>query len=314
MSTQRNNGTNPTPKEFASYEQVTGALKAHNVPAVHAAIDFGISNTDAVAYVEGAVHHWTRPTEGDPEPELARAILATGGVELPALQQLAVTGGRHRLLPRQIGTCAVVAVDEVQAIGRGGQAMTNVLGAEDATPVLVVSAGSGTAVVAARGDQYTHVTGTGVGGGTLLGLSRLLLGTVDHREIDALALRGDPNGADLSLSDAIGVPLGRLPADATAVNFGRLARRALTASREDLAAALVTLVSQVIALIAINAARAERIEHIIVIGHLTDMTSVRDALALVGNYYDVSIGLPADAGYATALGALLYSASRPIGR
>ena len=73
------------------------------------------------------------------------------------------------------------------------------------------------------------------------------------------------------------------------------------------------LFSLVIALIAINAARAERIEHIIVIGHLTDMASVRDALALVSNYYDVPIGLPADAGYATALGALLYSASRPVG-
>jgi type II pantothenate kinase len=67
----------------------------------------------------------------------------------------------------------------------------------------VVSAGSGTAIVAGRGDQYAHITGSAVGGGTLLGLARLLLGTADPQEIDGLALQGDPNGVDLSLADVI---------------------------------------------------------------------------------------------------------------
>ena len=155
-------------------------------------------------------------------------------------------------------------------------------------------------------DTFIYLTvGTGVGGGTLLGLSRLLLHTVDPHEIDVLAQRGDPNGADLSLGDVIGVPLGRLPPDATAVNFGRLARQDLTVSREDLAAALITLVGQVIAITAINAAHAQQIECIVVTGHLTDMPSVRGVLGQVGEYYGVHIALPPDAGYATALGALL---------
>ncbi len=282
-----------------------GFLETHDTPAVLAAIDFGISNADAVAYVDGALRRWTQPSEGQPDAELVRAVLDAGGVELSSLRRLAVTGGRHRLLPDQIGACAVISVDEVQAIGRGGQAMAGLSEEEGDTPVLVVSAGSGTAVVAARGDQCAHVTGTGVGGGTLLGLSRLLLCTVDPHEIDALAQRGDSNGADLSLGDVIGVPLGRLPADATAVNFGRLARQDLTVSREDLAAALVTLVGQVIAITAINAAHAQQIERIVVTGHLTDMPSVRGVLEQVGEYYGVHIALPPDAGYATALGALL---------
>jgi type II pantothenate kinase len=167
-----------------------------------------------------------------------------------------------------------------------------------------VSAGSGTAVVAARGAQYVHITGSGVGGGTLLGLARLLLGTVDPHTIDMLALQGDPNGVDLSLADVITGPIGQLPADATAVNFGRLARHDLAARREDLAAALVTLVGQVIAVTAINAARAQQIERIVVTGHLTDMPSVRRVLELVGGYYGMPLILPPDAGYATALGAL----------
>lgn len=272
-----------------------------------AAIDFGISNTDAVARVAGELRYWTRPTAGQPDPDLVRAILAKGGVELSSLRRLAVTGGRHRLLPDQIGDCAVVRVSEVEAIGRGGAALSELPKEDSAAPVLVVSAGSGTAVVEARGDRYTHVTGTGVGGGTLLGLSRLLLRTTDPREIDALARRGDPNGADLSLADVVSGPIGQLPANATAVNFGRLARHDLAVSREDLAAALVTLVGQVIGLIAINAARARQVERIIVTGHLIDMDSVRDALKQVSDIYGTRITLPPNAGYGTALGALLRS-------
>jgi len=273
-----------------------------------AAIDFGISNIDAIARVEGKLRHWTQPSEGLPDPDLVRAILADGGVELSSLHRLAVTGGRHQLLPDQIGDCAVVRVGEVEAIGRGGQALAELSGEDSTAPVLVVSAGSGTAVVEARGDQFTHVTGTGVGGGTLLGLSRLLLHTTDPHEIDALAQRGDPNGVDLSLGDVVSGPIGQLPADATAVNFGRLARRDLTVSREDLAAALVTLVGQVIALIAVNAARAQQIERIVVTGHLIDMSSVRSVLGQVGDIYGAHITLPPNAGYGTALGALLHSA------
>jgi type II pantothenate kinase len=229
-------------------------------------------------------------------------------VELATLPQLAVTGGRHRTLPPRIGACALYGVDEVTAIGRGGQALALDTGDDPDTPMLVVSAGSGTAVVAARGTHYAHITGSGVGGGTLLGLGRLLLATADALEIDALAREGNPNGADLSLKDVISGPIGTLPPDATAVNFGKLARSAVDVSRPDLAAALMTLVGQVIAITAINAARAQRIDRVVVIGHMTDMPSFRKVLDQVGDYYGMRLTLPTDAGYGTALGAMLHGA------
>jgi len=102
----------------------------------------------------------------------------------------------------------------------------------------------------------------------------------------------------------VGGPIGRLPASATAVNFGRLARQDVPVARADLAAALVTLVGQVIAVTAINAARAQQLERVVVIGHLTDMPSVRNVLDQVGDYYGMRLTLPANAGYGTALGAL----------
>lgn len=273
---------------------------------MQSAIDFGITNTDAVTYIDSKLHRWNRPSNAELNPERVRTVLLAGGVELATLQALAVTGGRHQVLPDKIGGCAVTKINEIQAIGRGGQALAGLSGDLFDTPILVVSAGSGTAVVAARGQHYAHITGTGVGGGTLLGLGRLLLQTADPLEIDALALQGDPNGADLSLGDVVSGPIGKLPIDATAVNFGRLARQDLKASREDLAAALVTLVGQVIAVTAINAARAQRLERVVVIGHLTDMPSVRGVLENVSNIYNLNLILPENAGCATALGALLH--------
>lgn len=273
---------------------------------MNAAIDFGISNIDAVAIVNGQLLKWTRPADGEPSPELVRAILAQGPIEFSEMRQLAVTGGRSRNLPPRLGDCTVTPVGEIPAIGCGGQALAEMLDLDGDVPLIIVSAGSGTAVVSARGAQYAHVTGSAVGGGTLLGLSRLILHTIDPHEIDALAESGDPNGADLALRDVISGPIGRLPPSATAVNFGRLAKRDLHVSREDLAAALVTLVGQVIAVTAINAARAQSIERILFIGHLTDMVSIRRTIESVGEFYGTTFTLPPEAGYATALGALRH--------
>jgi type II pantothenate kinase len=134
-----------------------------------------------------------------------------------------------------------------------------------------------------------------------------LLGTTDVATIDAMALRGDANGADLALRDVVSGPIGALPADATAVNFGRLARLESVVAPDDLAAALVTLVGQVIAITAINAARAERIDRIVIVGHMADMASFRRVVALVGTYYGMQLDVPDHAGFGTALGALLHA-------
>ena len=216
----------------------------------------------------------------------------------------------------------VVKVNEMQAAGRGGLHLAQL------SEALIVSAGSGTAMIAARqhGDETKHVTGSAVGGGTLQGLARLLIGTVDPNEINALAEQGDSNQVDLTLIEATGGAIGALPADANAVNFGKLARSGQEsdssalrgalraqesdsyryASREDLAAGLVCLVGQVIAVIAINAARAEKLDHVIVVGHLVDMPSVCKVLKTVAGYYGADIQIAPNPGYGTVLGALLY--------
>ncbi|MCL5995172.1 MAG: Fumble domain-containing protein [Chloroflexi bacterium] len=271
---------------------------------MRAAIDFGLTNIDVVVQdAGGATQCYILPSAGSVDPtQFERALAATGRAP-SAFEWAAVTGGRHRHLPAQIGPTRVIGVDEVTAIGRGGLHLS---GFERA---LVVSAGSGTAMVAARPEGIRHATGSAVGGGTLQGLGRLLLGTADAVEIDALAQKGDSNAVDLTLLEATGGVLGHLPADANAVNFGRVARLSQAdpgwlPSREDVAAGLVLMIGQVIAVIAINAARAEGLEHVVVVGHVVDLPSVRRVLQTVAGYYSASITVPELPGFATAIGAL----------
>lgn len=262
------------------------------------AVDFGVSNTDIVLRVEAMTLHESIPSEGQPDEAQIRRALAAVELRPQDFAWIAVTGGNRALVPPVIDGRALHRVDEVQAIGRGGLTLAQ----RDAA--VVVSAGSGTAVIAATRDGARHVTGTGVGGGTLLGLSRMLIDTVDPAEIDTLSRAGTDMAHNLMLHEVLGEAIGSLPADTTAVNFGRVARHAVSARREDTAAALVNMVGQVIAVIAINATRAEQMRDAVIIGHLVDMPSVRHVFELVAQFYGASVLIPEHGGAATALGAL----------
>jgi len=279
---------------------------------LHAAIDFGLTNIDAVLRdPDGKLQTFILSSNYQPVTEQLEAVLDLFGHPLADFEWIAVTGGQFRQLPSTLNGVRLLPVNEVPAIGRGGLHLAGLDEqqkkgrAKKHNGALVVSAGSGTAMVAARGCQAHHVTGSAVGGGTLQGLGRLLLGTADACEIDRLAQQGNANAADLTLAEAIGSTVGHLPADANAVNFGRLARQSADLSPEDLAAAIVRLVGQVIAVIAINAARAEKLEAVIVIGHLVDLPSMCQVLHTTAGYYQASITVPDQPGFGTAIGAML---------
>jgi type II pantothenate kinase len=275
-------------------------------------LDFGQTNLDGVLIDgERIVYTWQQDTtvpasQTELQDLLEAHVLEVNGLRFADLEWIGTTGGRHRELPSVVNGVPVHPVGEAQAVGRGGLVMAKL------DQALVVSAGTGTAMISSRmtsgeDSTFTHVTGSAVGGGTLLGLSKLLLGTTDPFEIARLAALGDPAGVDSTLQDVIGGGIGHLPSDATAVNLGRLGKLETAPRREDLAAGLVTLVSQVIAVIALNAAKANHLEKIVIVGHLADLDPVRAALIRVWGFYGVTPDpiVPAQRGFATALGAAL---------
>lgn len=263
-------------------------------------VDFGLSNIDAVLVEGQAILAHQVIKAGPACTEALAAVLKNLGVRPAELGSIASTGGLSRHLPDTFEGIPLQKIGEAQAVGRGALRLAGLAEA------LVVSAGTGTAMIVARGSEAQHFTGSAVGGGTLLGLSRLLLGTADPLEIARLAEKGNPSGVDTTLLEVIGGGIGHLPPEATAVNLGRLVDGPQP-SREDLAAGLVTLVGQVIATIAINAARAAGLKQIVIVGHLPDLKPIRRALERVWYFYQLEPRplIPSLSGWATAYGAAL---------
>ncbi|MDT8382182.1 MAG: hypothetical protein RQ728_08010 [Brevefilum sp.] len=261
------------------------------------AVDIGMTNIDLILETEHSQIMRMLPNK-HPEPieQLRQAMGAVEGY-LQSGMTIGVTGGRFRLLPDEVDGFKVQKVNEMLALGLGGLVLS------ERRSGLVVSAGTGVAMVSAADDQVEHVTGSAVGGGTLLGLSRIILGTDDVGEIDRLALAGDAAAVDIMLSEAVGGEVGRLPAKANAVNLGKLDHQG-EFSRENLAAGLVRLVAQVIAVIAINASDAAGMKDIILVGHLMDLESIRNEIDLVGEFYNRNFVIPENPGFGTVMGVL----------
>jgi type II pantothenate kinase len=261
------------------------------------AVDIGMTNIDLILETDRSqIKRMLTNKKEDPVDQLGQALETVDEYLVPEIR-IGVSGGHYRSLPDHVHGYRVQKVDEMLALGLGGLALASCVSG------LVVSAGTGVAMVSADGDKVAHVTGSAVGGGTLLGLSKIILGTDDVEEIDQLALAGDASAVDIMLSEAVGGEVGRLPAKANAVNLGKLDKEN-GFSRENLAAGLVRLVAQVIAVIAINASDAAGMSNIIMVGHLMDLESIRLEVDLVGEFYDREFTIPENPGFGTVMGVL----------
>ncbi len=261
------------------------------------AVDIGMTNIDLLLEIGAGLKRRMLTNQKQHAIDQLRQAMTAVADELEPGMMIGVTGGRYRDLPDEVDGFRIKKVDEMRALGLGGLALAQI----DAA--LVVSAGTGAAMVSARPMGIEHVTGSAVGGGTLLGLSKLILKTDDVQEIDRLAMDGDASAVDIMLNEAVGGEVGRLPANANAVNLGKLDRDN-GFSRENLAAGLVRLVAQVISVIAINAADASGLEAIIMVGHLMDLQSIRKEVNLVGEFYQKTFIVPDNPGFGTVRGVL----------
>src|SRR5262249_43825498 len=115
--------------------------------------------------------------------------------------RIGVTGGGADRLGMEIGGVLLRHVSEVEAWGRGGAAVATLDGVTVAPKHLMVSLGTGTSVMLVDGERVERVGGTALGGGTIVGLGRLILGTDRFDEIVALASKGDRRTVDLLVGD-----------------------------------------------------------------------------------------------------------------
>tara|TARA_X000000368_G_scaffold396443_1_gene364706 strand:+ start:1412 stop:2230 length:819 start_codon:yes stop_codon:yes gene_type:complete len=267
------------------------------------AIDFGITVTDILKKESnGDLIHNSMLSKEKPSEELINEIIKD--INVDEIESISLTGGHHALIGDSIDKIKVTHVNEVEAIGKGGFHLSRL---NSNTPAIIVSAGSGTACILAKDGHFMHCSGTGVGGGTILGLSKLLLGTADAQEIESLASNGSYIGTDLILGDVVSGPIGLLPSDITAVNFGKITKISEGPSKEDIAAGIMNLVGQTIARIATSVAMAFEVKDIVVVGRTPKFELLRNSIEKAASLSSFNPHFPENAEYASAIGALLVS-------
>ena len=159
--------------------------------------------------------------------------------------------------------------NELECLGQGGLWLSGLKSA------VVVSCGTGTAVVWARKTQAViHLGGTGVGGGTLLGLGKLLLKTGKVQKIFKLAKKGNKTKVDLTVGDVVGEGIGLLPPEATAANFGKVKSKKL----EDVAASLMGMIVETVGMVSCLAAQKTGEKKIVFCGRVATNPLVQQGL------------------------------------
>ncbi len=258
-------------------------------------IDIGGSTTDAVL-LDGSV----RVVSVEANDPVAAAAGALGKLvsdldhRLSDVTAIAATGGGARWLSDQLLGVPVHKISEITAIGVGGSTLA---GKRDA---LVVSMGTGTAIVSVKGEEIAHVSGTGVGGGTLLGLSKHLLNVARLETLEQMAQRGDLSRIDLTVGDIAGGPVGNLPADATASNFGKLSS---DVTADDKAKALINMIAEVVVVLSVTAARASGLRDIVLTGKLVRVLPFIERITATRSLFERNFVIPPHAEFATAIGA-----------
>ena len=262
-------------------------------------IDVGGSTTKVVGIRNKQICNPLFVRATDPVASLFGALgkyLYDNNIPLSKVEKIILTGVGSAYISQPLYGLPTARVDEFLATGLGAQYMTNL------DKLIVVSMGTGTSFVKVDGNDVQHIGGIGIGGGTILGLSRLLLKTQDFKQIIDLAQQGSVSSIDLQIQDICNRPLPGLPLDATASIFGKAAANA---SLEDIAAGIVHMVLQSIGQAAILSSLNSDINDFVLIGNLTRMPQCAETFPNLEKMFGKRFLIPKYAEYRTAIGAAL---------
>jgi len=274
-------------------------------------IDAGGSTTKIVGFREsGGACELIRPQfikANDPITSIYGAFgkfTDENRLSLSEIDRVMMTGVGSSYLTRGLYGLECHSVPEFKSIGRGGLYLT---GLDNA---LCVSMGTGTALVHASGEVMSYLGGTGVGGGTLIGLSRLLLNIDEVDHIFELADSGDLGNVDLRISDITAEnSLGELSRDLTASNFGNVSD---IASKGDIASGLMNMVLETVGMVSVFAARSRGVKDIVLTGNLTQLDYCKRKFEQFNGMYEnegLRFLIPELSQFATVIGTALCGLS-----
>lgn len=221
------------------------------------------------------------------------------GIKISEIDKVLMTGVGASYVKHDLYGIECVRVPEFDCIGRGGLYLSGL------DRALVVSMGTGTAIVhATKGGVMEYLGGTGVGGGTLVGLSKLLVGAADVGHISEFVEQGELGNVDLRIKDMTAT--GTVPvmnADMTAANFGNVSD---VATKSDIAKGIANLVYETVGMVSVFASRSVGVKEIVLTGNLTRLDScIRKFEEFNHLGYGVHFTVPSLSEFSTAIGCAI---------
>lgn len=228
------------------------------------------------------------------------------------IEEIGLTGGRKEQLLSVLDTNKPMEyIVEFEATFRGVKYLLEQEG-HKVEKSIVANIGTGTSIHYLEENSFTRVGGTGIGGGTLTGLSALLTGIFDFEEITSKAKEGNREETDLFVKDIFEGMEPPISGHLTASNFGKISiNRKTDFHIEDLLATIQGLVGEVISTLSIQFAEQKKAEKIVYIGStLRNNDQLKHVIAhytILKEHQPVFLN---DKGFSGAIGALLNKVER----
>ena len=221
-------------------------------------------------------------------------IVLENGIKINSIEKIVITGAGSSKIKDDIFGIPTSRVNEIEAIGIGGMFISGMRN------IIITNIGTGTVIIEAGDNGIFHFGGSGVGGGTILGLAKKLLPIAEFNDIIDLAKNGKLNQVDLLLGDITDTSISFLNGESTASNFGKMLD---TASPGDIAFAIINMVYQVIGVLSVFAARARNSTSAVVTGNGSKNEIGKKVLTSITGMYGIDFIYPERAEYTTAIGA-----------
>lgn len=264
-------------------------------------LDVGGSTTKIVGIRENGTFGHDIVKATDPATSAFGALgkfIDTHHLQISDISKLMITGVGATFPTGDLLGIKTVRVQEFLATGLGGLHLSRLEHA------VVVSMGTGTAFVEAQQNRVRHIIGSGVGGGTVLGLSGSILNVRDFDILTELASGGNLGKVDLSIGDISRIEIPGLPMSTTASNFGKMTD---DATRSDLALGIFNLVFQSIGTMAVLAARNVGLTDVVFTGQMTRVSQCAELFSMFSDLYRVRFIVPEHSEFATAIGSAIFS-------
>lgn len=229
-------------------------------------------------------------------------IIKKYSIDIKNIEKILATGTGSSYLEDRFEEVEIIKIDEFNAIAYGGLILSKLDKAN------IVSIGTGTTIIYSNLEKVERIGGTGLGGGTLVGLGSAILSNVECGEKEVvnfktlinMAKEGDKSHVDLMIGDISKNNIGNMTSDITAANFAAIQK---TANKNDYIAAVLNMILENIMLIVKS---IDNGEPSVFIGTMVADDYVKNCIKKIAEYTKNEVAFVDDAEYAIVIGAWEY--------